>query len=184
MLPSVPQASSPKWQVLWTASGPVQNQPRRPHSRSNIRCRTWTKSPCLQTAASITRWLMTANRSASLGKNRRRLSLQWRHNERDGVSNHQPHHCLLSRLFKRRSKETSKLRVNGLCDGNSPVTGEFPAPVNSPHKWPVTRENVSIWWRHYDGTTPMSCVWLSLSISSYPEPILLTWIDFNLSMDK
>ena len=22
-------------------------------------------------------------------------------------------------------------------------------PVNSPHKWPVTRKNVSIWWRHY-----------------------------------
>ena len=30
--------------------------------------------------------------------------LQWRHNERDGVSNHQPHDCLLKRLFKRRSK--------------------------------------------------------------------------------
>ena len=24
-------------------------------------------------------------------------------------------------------KKTSKLRVTGLCDGNSPVTGEFPA---------------------------------------------------------
>ena len=23
-------------------------------------------------------------------------------------------------------------------------------PENSPHKWPVTRENVSIWWRHHD----------------------------------
>ena len=27
------------------------------------------------------------------------LSLEWRHNGRDGVSNHQPHDCLLSRLF-------------------------------------------------------------------------------------
>ena len=30
-----------------------------------------------------------------------------------------------------------------ICAGNSPVTGEFPAqmsPVNSPHKWPVTRK--------------------------------------------
>ena len=26
--------------------------------------------------------------------------LQWRHNECDGVSNHQPHDCLLNRLFK------------------------------------------------------------------------------------
>ena len=33
-----------------------------------------------------------------------------------------------------RSKKTSKLRVTGLCVGNSPMTGEFP------HKWPVTRK--------------------------------------------
>ena len=54
-------------------------------------------------------------------------ALRWRHNERDGVSNHQPHDCLLNRLFRRRSKETSKLRVTGLCEKNSPVAGEFPA---------------------------------------------------------
>ena len=53
-------------------------------------------------------------------------TLQWRHNEPDGVSNHQPHDCLLNRLFNHRSKETSKLRVAGLCEGNSLVTGEFP----------------------------------------------------------
>ena len=62
------------------------------------------------------------------------LPLQWRHNGLDTVSNHQPHHCLLSRLFGRRSKKTSKLRVTGLCAWNSP------GPVNSPHKWPVTRK--------------------------------------------
>ena len=45
-------------------------------------------------------------------------SLQWRHNGRDIISNHQPHHCLLNRLFRRRSKKTSKLRVTGLCVGN------------------------------------------------------------------
>ena len=60
--------------------------------------------------------------------------LRWRHNGRDSVSNHQPHDCLLSRLFRRRSKKTSKLRVTGLCVGNSP------GPVNSPHKGPVTRK--------------------------------------------
>ena len=54
-------------------------------------------------------------------------SLQWCHNEHDGVSNHQPHDCLLHRLFRQRWKKTSKLRVTGLCEGNSPVTGEFPA---------------------------------------------------------
>ena len=61
-------------------------------------------------------------------------TLQWRHNDHDCVSNHQPRGCLLSRLFRRRSKKTSKLRVTGLCVGNSP------GPVNSPHKGPVTRK--------------------------------------------
>ena len=70
-------------------------------------------------------------------------SLQWRHNGRDGVSNHQPHHCLLNLLFRRRSKKTSKFRVTGLCPGNSPGTGEFPAQMAS------NAENVSIWWRHH-----------------------------------
>ena len=47
---------------------------------------------------------------------------QWRHNERDGVSNHQRTNCLFKRLFRCRSKKTSKPRVTGLCDGNAPVT--------------------------------------------------------------
>ena len=61
-------------------------------------------------------------------------TLHWRHNEQDDVSNHQPRGCLLNRLFRRRSKKISKLRVTGLCVGNSP------GPVNSPHKGPVTRK--------------------------------------------
>ena len=52
-----------------------------------------------------------------------RHPLQRRHNGLDGVSYHQSHDCLLSRLFGRRSKKTSKLRVTGLCAGNSPGTG-------------------------------------------------------------
>ena len=51
---------------------------------------------------------------------------------------------LLNRLFRCRSKETSKLRVTSLWAGNSPVTGEFPAQMASNAK------NVSIWWRHHD----------------------------------
>ena len=46
------------------------------------------------------------------------VSLHWRHNDHDGVSNHQPHGCLLNRIFGRRSKKISKLRVTGLCAGN------------------------------------------------------------------
>ena len=69
-------------------------------------------------------------------------SLRWRHNGRDSVSNHQPHHCLLNCLFRCRLKKTSKLRVTGRCVGSSP------GPVNSPHKWPVTRkmfDDVIMW---------------------------------------
>ena len=70
-------------------------------------------------------------------------SLHRRHNERGGVSNDQPHDCLLNCLFRRRSKKTSKLGVTGLCAGNSLVTGEFPTQKAS------NAENVSIWWRHH-----------------------------------
>ena len=55
------------------------------------------------------------------------------HTGRDGVSNHKTHKCLLNHLFRRRSKKTSKLRLTGLCVGNSPLTAE----------------NVSIRWRHH-----------------------------------
>ena len=55
------------------------------------------------------------------------LTLQWRHDERDGVSTYQPHDSLLNRLFRHRWKKTPKLRVTGLSDENSTVTGEFPA---------------------------------------------------------
>ena len=46
--------------------------------------------------------------------------------------------------LSRRSKKTSKLRVTGLCAGNSPVNGEFPAQRAS------NAENVSIWWRRHE----------------------------------
>ena len=64
--------------------------------------------------------------------------LQWRHNDRNGVSHHQPYDCLLTRLFRRHIK---KLSVTGICKGNSPVTGEFPTQRAS------NAENV--WWRHH-----------------------------------
>ena len=84
---------------------------------------------------------MTSRRLSAFGNTS--VALYWRHNGHDGVSNHQPHGCLLNRLFRCRSKKTSKLRVTGLCMGNSPVTGEFPAQRAS------NAENVSIWWRHH-----------------------------------
>ena len=69
-----------------------------------------------------------------------RCPLQWRHNDHDGVSNHQPYGCLLNRLFGRRSKKTSKLRGTGLCAQRA-----------------SNAENVSIWWRHHGLSDLMYC---------------------------
>ena len=82
--------------------------------------------------ATTSRKLSTSETNADLATKH----YTWRHNGRDSVSNHQPHDCLLNRLFRRRSKKTSKLRVPGLCAGNSPGTAS-------------NEENVSIWWRHH-----------------------------------
>ena len=84
------------------------------------------------------------------------LALQWCHNERDGVSDHRRLGGLFSCLFKRRSKETSKPRVTGLCKGNSPVTGEFPSQRAS------NAENVFMWCRHHG-------LWTSNSNSPTPS---------------
>ena len=59
------------------------------------------------------------------------LILQWRHNERDGASNHRHLDCFFSRLCRHISKKTSKVGVTGLCEGNPLVIG------GSPHKGPV-----------------------------------------------
>ena len=72
------------------------------------------------------------------------LPLQLRHNERDGVSNHQLHGCLLNHLVKAQNKENTKAtRHLSLCAGKSPMTAEFPAQRSS------NVENVSIWWRQH-----------------------------------
>ena len=80
------------------------------------------------------------------------ITLQWRHNGRDGVSNHQPYDCLLTLLLRRRSKKTSKPRVTGLCAGNSP------------HKWPVTRKTFPfddvIMWYYNITIKPEICILL------------------------
>ena len=71
-------------------------------------------------------------------------SLQWRHNEHSGISNHWLLHCLLNPLSARRLKKAAKLSVTCLCEGNSPRTSEFPSQRAS------NTENVSIWWCCHD----------------------------------
>ena len=63
------------------------------------------------------------------------IPLQWLHNGRDGVSSHQPHDCLLNRLFKAQIKEKHKSSASLAF-----VWGIYRSPVNSPHKGPVTRK--------------------------------------------
>ena len=89
-------------------------------------------------------------------------ALQWRHN---GVSNHPPHDCLLNRLFRHRSKKTSKLCVTDLCAGNSPVTGEFPAQMAS------NAENISISWRHHVNRPNLNLKPHNLKRGFYYRPI-------------
>ena len=55
-------------------------------------------------------------------------SLQWRHNERDGVSNHQPHDCWRNLLSMRRSKKTSELRCCCCCSAYAQI-------VRVAHSW-------------------------------------------------
>ena len=99
----------------------------------------------------------------------------------------------VKRLFRRRSKKTSTLRVTGLCEGNSPV-------IN--HKGPVTRkifpfDDVIIYTHNKEVTTSSRNTGLwrgttrnhevnSTLIRSReaPGPLLLTWINFKPSMDK
>ena len=94
--------------------------------------------------------------------------LQWRHNERDGVLNHQPHDCLLNPLFRHkftlylalqwryneRDGLSNHRRLHDLLSrlfrrrskknqSSAPlafVRGIHRWPVNSPHKGPVTRK--------------------------------------------
>ena len=96
-------------------------------------------------------------------------SLQRRQNERDGVSNHQPHDCL---RFQAHIKENIK------APRHCPVTvlSLSLSPVNSPHKAPVTQkmfpyDDVIMW----PSKLPMSVhrqqflygVWLRAADRSY-----------------
>ena len=71
------------------------------------------------------------------------LILQWRHDEGDRVSNDRRLNGLFNRLFGCRSKKISKLCVTGLCEGSSPVAGEFSQRASN-------AEHVYFWWCHHD----------------------------------
>ena len=91
-------------------------------------------------------------------------TLEWSHNEHDGVSNHQPHDCLFNRLFTHRSKKTTKLRVTGLCAGNLPVTSSWS------QKWLM----VTPWHRDASSITDSLCEhWIPLTQGPVPQGFYL-----------
>ena len=91
-------------------------------------------------------------------------TLQSPHNERAGVPNHRRIDCLPNRLCRCRTKKTWKLCVTGHCEGNSSVTGEFPAQTAS------NAEHYSIWWCHHEIKTLLSALrgihWLHIKTSN------------------
>ena len=103
-------------------------------------CKTWLLFVCLTTTYRLTRhvsplWIKTYPVGLSNVLDAILfISLYWGHNEHDSVSNHQPHDCLLKRLFKCRSKKYQSSASLAF------VRGIHRGPVNSPHKGPVTRK--------------------------------------------
>ena len=110
------------------------------------RCTGYCKRHTVSTNSALnsTRHTLATYRLAIYTKPILVSTLHWRHNERAGVSNHQPHDCLLNRLFRRRSKKSSKLRVT------DPLCGEFTGSRWIPRTKASDEENVSIWWRHHE----------------------------------
>ena len=103
------------------------------------------------------------------------LSLQWRHNERDGVSNHRRLDCLLKRFFQAQIEESIKAPRPRPLWGESTVDRWFPSQRAS------NAENVSIWWRHHDHSwllLPLLLAWTSCWTSSRVD-ITLTWLHCN-----
>ena len=76
-----------------------------------------------------------------------------------------------------RSKKTSKLRVTGLCAGNSPVAGEFPAQMT------CNAEKFSIWWRHHGNVEDLVNKLVAIDSGNGLSPVCrlpITWVDNEL----
>ena len=139
-----PTMALPKWRqaIIWTTTGnlligPRNNNPSKTGTKYNsvhtIR-RPKTSSARLQPFCVGFKVLLNA------------MALTiFKVHYNDVIWTHRRLKSPASRLFTQpfRWKKTSKLRVTGLCEWNSPVTGEFPAQRAS------NAENVSIWWRHH-----------------------------------
>ena len=123
----------------------------------------------------MTSWHEQTNLTTVRGLQLIFCSLQWRHNGCDGVSNHQPHNCLLKRLFRRRSKENSKApRHWPLC---GELTGNWRHHAIVVNQHVVNKQSGCRWfdtpcmvfmWRHSK--------WLATrALSQYKDRLIYMW---------
>ena len=93
-------------------------------------------------------------------------TLHWHHNGWDGISNHQPHDCLLNHLFRRKHQSSASLAF---------VQGIHQWPVNSLHKGPVTWKKFPFddvimkesWWVYFMNSKSRLHLFTSLIIVLY-----------------
>ena len=92
------------------------------------------------------------------------LKLEWRHNGRDSVSNHQSHDLLTQPYIQTQIKESIK------APRQWPLCGEFPAHMAS------NVENIFIWWRHHELRTAHLVILANLIEYSYQ---IILWVSVN-----
>ena len=110
-------------------------------------------------------------------------NITWRHNEAIAYQVTGISIFLLNRLFRRKSKKTSKLSVTCLCEGESPVTDEFPAQRPVTRKMLPSEDVIMIkwfevkfvlmetcwfcrwwWWLKYVFSCDQAAIWLVQSV--------------------
>ena len=89
------------------------------------------------------------------------ISLQWRHNGRNGVPNHQHHDCLLNRLFKAQIKEN----------------------IKAPHHWSLCGEIIGDRWiPHTKGKLRGKCFHLMTPSCSCSVTFNLDTVPFKMNL--
>ena len=117
------------------------------------------------------------------------LTLQWRHNELDGVSDHHYHDYLLNRLFTDQRKHQSPSSL-AFFVGNSPVTGEFTAQMASnaetvhlmTSSWASTQRNEHITLPGSDTCRHVQrkCLWPKTFLRYIELPMLFLFLEVTL----
>ena len=109
--PTIPRLSTSQWPMHWSTTAQLEHISWWRHQMDTFSALLALCWPSCIMSYGITRpqWV---KQNPQLS-----VALQWRYNERGGLSNHRRLECLLNRLFKPKSKKTSKLRVTGLVVG-------------------------------------------------------------------